>query len=42
MSEHQAAEAAGVAAGTIKSRLSRALAAMAADPGLAALWEGTS
>jgi RNA polymerase sigma-70 factor (sigma-E family) len=42
MSEQQAAEAAGVAAGTIKSRLSRALAALAADPGLAALWEGTS
>jgi RNA polymerase sigma-70 factor (sigma-E family) len=42
MSEHQAAEAAGVAAGTIKSRLSRALAAMAAAPGLAAPWAGTS
>jgi len=34
LSEQQMAQALGVPAGTIKSRLSRALAALAADPSL--------
>lgn len=38
--EQQIAEATGVARGTVKSRLSRALAVLAADPDLAMLREG--
>ena len=38
--EQQTAEATGVARGTVKSRLSRALAVLAADPDLAVLREG--
>jgi RNA polymerase sigma-70 factor (sigma-E family) len=40
LTEAQIAEAAGVAPGTVKSRLSRGLAALAASPGLGALREG--
>lgn len=40
LSERQIAAAAGVAPGTVKSRLSRALAALADSPGLADLREG--
>jgi RNA polymerase sigma-70 factor (sigma-E family) len=40
LSEQQIAEVAGVAPGTVKSRLSRALAALAASPGLDILKEG--
>ncbi|HEX3931948.1 MAG TPA: sigma-70 family RNA polymerase sigma factor [Nocardioides sp.] len=40
LSERQIAEVARVAPGTVKSRLSRALTALAAHPGLAALREG--
>ncbi|MFN8195776.1 MAG: sigma-70 family RNA polymerase sigma factor [Nocardioidaceae bacterium] len=40
LSEQQIAEATGVAPGTVKSRLSRALTALAASPGLAILGEG--
>jgi len=42
LSEQQIAAVAGVAAGTVKSRLSRGLAALAASPGLAELREGRS
>lgn len=38
--EQQVAQATGVARGTVKSRLSRALATLAANPDLAALREG--
>lgn len=40
LTEQQIAEVAGIAPGTVKSRLSRALAALASSPGLAALREG--
>jgi len=40
LTEQQTAEATGVARGTVKSRLSRALAVLAADPDLAVLREG--
>ncbi|WP_110208948.1 SigE family RNA polymerase sigma factor [Nocardioides daejeonensis] len=40
LTEQQIAQATGVARGTVKSRLSRALAALAANPDLAALREG--
>lgn len=40
LTELQIASAAGVAPGTVKSRLSRALDALATSPGLAALREG--
>lgn len=41
LSEQQTAEALGLAAGTVKSRLSRALTQLAANPHLADLAEGT-
>lgn len=40
LTEGQIAAATGVAPGTVKSRLSRAMAALAASPGLAGLREG--
>lgn len=40
LTEREIAEAAGVAPGTVKSRLSRALDALAVSPGLAMLREG--
>ena len=40
LTEQQIADASGVAAGTVKSRLSRALATLAGDPDLAILREG--
>lgn len=40
LTEQQIADVMGVAPGTVKSRLSRALAALAADPDLAVLREG--
>ena len=40
LSERETAEALGVPNGTVKSRLARALDALAADPGLAALTGG--
>lgn len=40
LTEQQTAEATGVAPGTVKSRLSRALATLAANPDLAVLREG--
>ncbi|GAB2989819.1 SigE family RNA polymerase sigma factor [Nocardioides montaniterrae] len=40
LTEQQIAAATGVASGTVKSRLSRALATLAADPNLAVLREG--
>ena len=40
LSEQQIAAAAGVAPGTVKSRLSRAMTTLAASPGLLALREG--
>ena len=40
LTEQQVAEATGVAPGTVKSRLSRAMTALAADPDLTLLWEG--
>jgi RNA polymerase sigma-70 factor (sigma-E family) len=42
LSEQQTADALGVAPGTVKSRLSRALARLATNPHLADLTEGTS
>src|SRR5215212_4549521 len=42
LSERETAEALGVPNGTVKSRLARALDALAADPGLAALIGGGS
>jgi RNA polymerase sigma-70 factor (sigma-E family) len=42
LTEAQIAAVAGVAPGTVKSRLSRGLAALAASPGLAELREGQS
>jgi RNA polymerase sigma factor (sigma-70 family) len=42
LTEAQMAVATGVATGTVKSRLTRGLAALAASPGLRALREGQS
>ncbi|MFT4008735.1 MAG: SigE family RNA polymerase sigma factor [Nocardioidaceae bacterium] len=42
LTEQQIAQATGVAHGTVKSRLSRALATLAANPDLAVLREGNS
>ncbi len=42
LTEQQIADVAGVAPGTVKSRISRAMTALAASPGLLALREGQS